>query len=287
MGDKRREHWHKMVVGGEIVGFIHWAITKDNGRSIYDLVVHPNHRHKGYGTTLVRYIGTPVTVRMVHPFFDAIGFYDNVLPKEPVVVPSGEPWILTYTGKVVNPLDLKPKDICIEDIAHQLACVNRFAGCTMSPINVAQHSVYCSRLVEDTYLDTDEVERTTPKSKKLQLQALLHDAAEAYLGDITKWLKAELPQYIAAEERAMQVILKKFGCSTTIDEAVWRADRVMVMYEGVKGFGKAWDGLHLAVKPGYEPITEDELERIGRWAPWNWRASEEAFLVRYRHCMAK
>ena len=275
------------MVGGQILGFIHWVTLKDNTRHIYDLIVHPDHRRKGYGTTLVGYIGTPVMVRSVHPFFDAIGFYDGRLKKEKVVVPSDEPWILTYTGKVVNPLNLQPKDICIEDIAHQLALCNRFAGCTMSPINVAQHSVYCAKLVEEKYQDTDEVWRTSPKNAKLQLQALLHDASEAYLGDITKWLKAELPQYMEAEERAMQVILKKFKCETTIDEKVWRADRVMVMYEGVRGFGKTWDGLHLAVKPGYEPITPEELHKIRGWAPWNWRDSEEQFMKRFKHCMAK
>jgi hypothetical protein len=159
----------------------------------------------------------------------------------------------------------------------------------MKPINVAHHSLCVSRLVEKKWQDprNENVWHTTPENKKLQLQGLLHDAAEAYLGDITKWLKAELPQYVAAEERALAVIFKKFGCSLEIAEEVWRADRVMVMYEGVRGFEKAWSGLHLTVKPGYEPITPAELEKIGKWMPMNWRASEEAFLVKYRHCMAK
>lgn len=281
------EYWDKISIDGQLVGFIHWAITKDSTRSIYDLVIHPDHRRKGLARQLVHHIGTPIFTRSSHPFYTAVGFRDGLLPKEPTVVPVDKPWILTYTGKVVNPLDLKPRDICIEDIAHQLACVNRFAGCTAKPITVAQHSVYVSRLVEERTMDEEERWVFTPKNRRLQLQGLLHDAAEAYLGDVTKWLKAELPKYVEAEERALKVILSKFGCDTLIHEKVWRADRVMVMYEGPKGFGKAWDGLHLVMKPGYEPITLKEMEKIGQWAPWSWRGAEEAFLVRFRHCMAK
>src|SRR5580765_2644929 len=85
-----------------------------------------------------------------------------------------KPLILTFSGKHVNPLNLRPEDIDIVDIAHALACCNRFAGHCRRPINVAQHSVYVSRLCDDTGFER---------------QALLHDASEAYLGDITKWLK--------------------------------------------------------------------------------------------------
>src|SRR4051812_2148358 len=96
------------------------------------------------------------------------------------------PLILTYTGKHVNPFDLKPDDICIEDIAHALALCNRFAGHTKRPMSVAQHSVYVSRLCPN-----------------YRLAGLLHDASEAYLGDVTKWVKSthEFEAYREAEDR--------------------------------------------------------------------------------------
>lgn len=284
---RRNTYWDKISIGGQLVGFIHWSIIKDNTRTIYDLVVHPDYRRRGYGRALIKSIGTPIFIRKRHPFYHAIGFRDGRLAKEPVVIPSGKPWILTYTGRVVNPLDLKSKDICIEDIAHQLACVNRFAGCTSTPISVAQHSVYVSRLVEERIGQPNGNNVWASNNKQIQRQGLLHDAAEAYLGDVTKWLKAEMPHYIAAENRALATILRKFNCNTELHEKVERADRVMVMYEAPRGFGQAWDGLHLVPKPGYEPITPEELDRIGKWAPWGWRKAEEAFMVRYRHCMAK
>lgn len=268
---RRTEYWDKCCMEDVLVGFIHWALKSDNTRVVYDLIVHPEFRHCGIGRDLIQHIGSPIQTKLTHPFLTHLGFVDGYLSRKAIMVPDG-PWILTYTGRVVNPLDLQPDDVCIEDIAHHLALVNRFAGGTVKPISVAQHSVYVSRLCEDSPHD---------------FQALLHDASEAYLGDITKWVKAEMPAYQEAEDRAQRIILGRFGCEPEIHEDVWRADRVMVMFEAERGFGKAWNGLHLAKRSGYEPITEGEMAKIGKWAPWSWRQSEEAFLVRYRHCMSK
>lgn len=286
---RRTEWWDKVVVEGELLGFVHWAMKVDNTRTIYDLVVVRNRRHEGYGRALLKHVGTPVATKLSHDFLTHLGFRDGYLLKEPVLRDFTKPWILTYTGKDVNPLDIQPEEICIQDIAHALACVNRFAGHVAKPISVAQHSVYVSRLC-----DGDPSDHACPAGceicaarRLVCLQALLHDASEAYLGDVTKWLKAEMPAYQKAEERAQTTILKKFGCAPVICEQVWRADRVMVMFEATKGFGKAWDGLHLAQRPGYEPITMVESAYIGKWSPWNWRQAEEAFLVRYRACTAK
>lgn len=52
-------------------------------------------------------------------------------------------FICTYTGRKFYPLDPRPEDVCIEDIAHALALVNRFGGHTRVPYSVAQHSVLC------------------------------------------------------------------------------------------------------------------------------------------------
>lgn len=172
------------------------------------------------------------------------------------------PIIYTSTGKQVNPLDLKPEDICIEDIAHALACCNRFAGHTRKPVSVAQHSVYVSRLCPGH-----------------DLQALLHDASEAYLGDVTKWLKQTpaMKGYREAEERAQRTIYEKFGCCWTEAPAIEEADRIMVRVEG----GRTIPGF-LIDHPRYPPLTRAELDRVGKWTPWNWKTAEEVFLAHFR-----
>jgi hypothetical protein len=174
--------------------------------------------------------------------------------------------IRTFTGKELNPFELKPEDVVIEDIAHSLACLNRFCGHTSRPISVGQHSVYVARLCEGT---------------RFEMKALLHDAAEAYFGEITRWIK-RMPQFAAyreVEEAAQAMIWKKFGCTSDgMEEPIRVADRLMVRYEGLKGFGPEFK----IDDPDYPDITVEESKKIGKWAPWNWRESEEIFLVHYR-----
>jgi len=79
----------------------------------------------------------------------------------------------TFSGKFVNPQDLRVEDICIEDIAHQLSQANRYMGACDVPYNVAQHSVLCARVAMPGY------KRAT----------LFHDAEEAYWGDLSRVIK--------------------------------------------------------------------------------------------------
>lgn len=180
-----------------------------------------------------------------------------------------EPWIRTATGRNVNPLQLRPEDIHIEDIAHSLACINRFNGHTQKPINVAQHSVYVARYCEEvTSADT------------ISLQGLLHDGAEAYIGDITKWVKS-VPQmsfFRELEDCIQSLIFRKFGCALALHPVVEDADRVMVRYEGSRGFPDPFIIDH----PNYPPLTETQLARIGKWGHWKWRESKELFLTHFR-----
>ena len=185
-----------------------------------------------------------------------------------------KPVIRTFTGRSVNPLDLRPEDIDILDIAHALSCVNRFAGHTEKPISVAQHSVYVSRLVDT---DPNFEEWDEP------LRGLLHDAAEAYLGDVTKWLKSSdvMAGYREAEHRAERVIAQAFGLDGSLmTESVEWADRVMVRFEGrhPHGFGKTFYIDH----PNYPELTHHELTRVGEWRAWPWRRAKESFLTHFR-----
>lgn len=110
------------------------------------------------------------------------------------------PVIRTYTGHWFNPLEPKTSDINISDIAHALACCARFAGHLARPVWVAQHCVFVAHLCKHLPLE-------------IQLQALLHDAAEAYLGDITKWVKHDpgMKFYRDAEDRLQQIIFEVYG----------------------------------------------------------------------------
>ena len=173
------------------------------------------------------------------------------------------PHIMTFTGKLVNPLDVKTEELDIVDIAHALSNINRFNGHVRLPINVAQHSVFVAQLV----------------SKPHRKQALLHDASEAYLGDITKWLKAapEFAAYREAEDRLQRLIFRTFGCAEELASEVEDADVLMVRHEAEQGFGNLWR----PPSDKYGLVTELERKRIGFWTPWGHSSSEARFLMRW------
>jgi uncharacterized protein len=180
-----------------------------------------------------------------------------------------EPFLNTTTNKRVNPLNLNPCDVDINDIAHALALCNRFAGHTSKPISVAQHSLWVSHLVSGA-------------GYEIEMAALLHDASEAYLGDVTKWLKAspEMKAYRDAEERATRVILYAFDTDEKfLTPAVEEADKRMVCWEaeqGIKGF------FDHKMPPGYEPVQGPYRAILhNEWRFVNWQEAEMAFLDRF------
>lgn len=75
--------------------------------------------------------------------------------------------------KLVNPFDLRIEEIDINDIAHHLSMICRWGGGTPGFYSVAEHSVRVAAKLPD----------------KLKLWGLLHDAAEAYLGDHVRPMK--------------------------------------------------------------------------------------------------
>jgi hypothetical protein len=188
-----------------------------------------------------------------------------------------DPVIYTFTGRKLNPLRLEPGDVVIEDVAHALALCNRFAGHTREPISVAQHSVYAAEIVKGhRYRDAG----------RTQLQALLHDAAEAYLGDVTKWLKGspEMAYYRACEEAVQAAVYRAFGRATEDAEPVRAADRLLVRYEGRKGFGDHWRVLGMNPEAGsrYADLRPEEVlvldTYFGGWRFWSWQEAEARFL---------
>ena len=121
----------------------------------------------------------------------------------PDVVPGQ---IMTASGALVAPLHLNPVDILIEDCARSLSNICRYAGQINFFYSVAQHSVIVASLMPE----------------KFQLEALLHDASEAYLGDLPAPLK-HLPAYAFyrnAEHVAEAAVRVAFRLSE--DPEVWR-----------------------------------------------------------------
>jgi len=129
--------------------------------------------------------------------------------------------IRTFTGQYVNVFNPDPETINIYDIAHSLSMQPRFGGHLPEFYSVAQHSLYCARLV----------------SLDLGLSALLHDASEAYLLDVPRPVKLRLTNYKEIEDNLMELISKKFGFEYPLNNDVKMADALALVTE--------WDCLML------------------------------------------
>lgn len=151
--------------------------------------------------------------------------------------------------------------IDIHDIAAGLSRCCRFAGQLPDDVplySVAQHSVHVSWLVPAEFA----------------LHGLLHDAAEAYMGDLPSPLKQLCPDFKAIEKRVEAVIWAHFGLPETLPPEVKHADYRMLHTEkrdisSVRGADHVWPDLEK-----YPPMGM-------RIRPWGQQDAMEMFLHRY------
>ena len=118
----------------------------------------------------------------------------------------------TYTGKKFDPLQMKPEDVDLVDIAHALSLLCRGGGHIDRFYTVALHSINCANEA-----------KARGWERKLILACLLHDASEAYIADIIRPVKPYLTNYLEIEEQIMQTILTHFhlGDLTPEEHALW------------------------------------------------------------------
>lgn len=122
--------------------------------------------------------------------------------------PEGSGWIRTVSGRYVNLIDPKPEQIVIGDIAHALGRICRFGGHVATFCSVAEHSLNVANMV-----------LRQCGEGRVVLAALLHDATEAYLGDMVRPLKQAMPEYRAIESRMAGAINLALGLQPVSAEA--------------------------------------------------------------------
>lgn len=170
-------------------------------------------------------------------------------------------WQQTFTGKQFFPLDPRVEEICIEDIAHGLSHgAYRFAGQCDDPYTVAQHSCMVSDWMTPWF----------------RLEGLMHDAAEAYIGDLSRPLKHSplMAGFREIEKRVQDVINEAFELNYSALTAAY-----------VKGFDNSavvTEKLHLFSRQlpqvttgGFEPFP------VAYITVWGAKQAEEEFLERF------
>jgi hypothetical protein len=135
---------------------------------------------------------------------DMIGIPENV-----------NPWFTSATGKKLYLFEPTPDQIDILDIAHALSNICRWGGHSLEFFSVADHCWAVSNLVPE----------------EDALAALLHDATEAYLGDVITPLKRVLPSYELLERAWWECIADHFRISRELPRSVKVADRFMLECE--------------------------------------------------------
>lgn len=123
-------------------------------------------------------------------------------------------WIQTASGRAFSLIMPTAAMVYLPDIVHSLSRIVRFNGHTLGwPYTVAQHSLLVASLVD-------------PEHRK---DALLHDAGEAYYGDLSTPLKQAMelaggaPGFIGVRRRVDAAIAERFGVNNE-NEVVKRAD---------------------------------------------------------------
>jgi uncharacterized protein len=149
------------------------------------------------------------------------------------------PWIQTYTGRAFDLLDPRPEQIDPLDIAHGLSMICRFTGHVRDFYSVAQHSCLVAEIVSDLWR-AGPSDRPCPEL--VQLAALLHDAPEAYIGDVSTPLKramrgeGQLSEYDAIEARIESAIMQRFlwagaDPNESVRSLIKRADTIALATE--------------------------------------------------------
>ncbi len=158
--------------------------------------------------------------------------------------------IQTAGGRRFSPLDPDPEQIEIEDVAHALSQLCRFGGHCRVFYSVAQHCCLVADAVEATGAPPEVV-----------LWALLHDAAEAYLGDLPHPLKHRSPLgdlYRAVEEPLQAAIVARFGLPAEPPPEVKPLDRAALALERSLRMRPAGDDWWPA-RAGFEPHGDDRV----------------------------
>lgn len=116
-------------------------------------------------------------------------------------------WMQTYTGAAIWPLDPRPGDFLVRDIAHHLAMICRFGGATKWHYSVGQHSLLVAGLT----------------GGGAGLEGLLHDAAEYVAGDMIRPIKINSPEYNALIGGIEVALEQQLGLATDpATVAAWR-----------------------------------------------------------------
>lgn len=176
----------------------------------------------------------------------------NTSATTPAAAAGSDVWMQTASGRQVFLLNARAESIDITDIAHHLSMLCRWVGAVREFYSVAQHSVLTAGLVAPEH----------------RLWALLHDASEAYLGDVNARLKRSpvMQRYVAVEAVLQLQIYRRFGLRGDVPtKEIDEADMLMRAAEAHQLLTRVPPGMeHLprapfTIKPLAPPVAKQKF----------------------------
>lgn len=128
--------------------------------------------------------------------------------------------IRTFTGRYVNPLEVRARDISLADVAHHLSIINRYTGASPWALSVAQHSVLCAELAAGQW-DHWVKSYPEPCTRRDWIAAhAMHDAGEYLFNDLASPVKKDprMAWYRAQEHQTTRLIFCVFGIDPALLE---------------------------------------------------------------------
>ena len=171
---------------------------------------------------------------------------------------NNKAFITTIGGRRFDPTSPALKDIDVEDIAHSLSLICRANGHFREFFSVARHCINCAHEAE-----------AREYAPRIRLLCLLHDATEAYIGDMTRPLKRQLPNYCACEERLYADILTALGipAPTAEETALVKEIDDCMLYHEFRTFNgdillEEAPEIHVEIEHSERPFLETKAEYL-------------------------
>jgi len=156
-------------------------------------------------------------------------------------------WMQVGGGRRFYPLDPRPEEVYMSDISTALSRILRYNGHSDTPMSVAQHCVQCSYLAQ-----------RNGHGAEFRLCMLMHDSAEAYIGDMTRPIKVYFPKFKEIETKIEEVIWRAFNLPP-------RNEALMKHYDNMAW---AWEKRDLYRSAEWWPHTPEipaDLPLMTRW----------------------
>ena len=186
-----------------------------------------------------------------------------------VITESDGSYLMTFSGTKVSVLNPQVSQIHVRDICHALAMQCRYNGQCVKFYSVAEHVIKGAMLLENQKAPVPVIKAW-----------LLHDASEAYVGDVIRPVKMYLPEFKEIENVFHNVIYTKYDVDR-YEEEVFSMDNIMCALEkhvlmsqskdvwkglpNVKAYHNTFDNWGLSPENAEKLLLEWFDEYFDRW----------------------